>query len=137
VTHAPSPITFADGLVGFAGPQRFALVPWGGDGSPFSLLQSLDDESLAFVVVPPAVFFGDYDPELDDEVAARVGLTSPADAVVLVIVTVPEDAREATANLLGPLVINVVTRQGVQAVLDPERWPSRKRLLEPAATSAA
>jgi flagellar assembly factor FliW len=125
-------ITFPDGLVGFDGPQRFRLAPWGGDDSPFALLECVDDDGLAFVVVPPGVFFPDYEPELDDETAARLGLRSADDALLLVIVRVPDDVREATANLLGPLVVNAATHQGVQAVLNPERWPSRRLLVEPA-----
>ena len=135
VNNDPS-ITFPDGLVGFAGPQRFVLVQWGGDDSPFSLLRAVDDEALAFVVVPPAVFFPDYEPEIDDDTAAVVGLQSADDALVLVIVTVPDQVQDATANLLGPLVINTVTLHGVQAVLNPDRWPSRRLLVEPAVTAA-
>lgn len=132
----PSTICFPDGLVGFSGPQRFALDPWGGEDSPFSLLRSLDDPALAFVVVPPKLFFSDYEPELPADVLSRLGLDEAAGAVLLAIVTVPDDPREATANLLGPLVLNPETLVGVQAVLNPERWPSRRRLVEPV-TSAA
>lgn len=137
VTHASSSITFPDGLVGFAGPQRFGLSPWGGEGSPFLLLQSLDDPALAFVVVPPAVFFPDYEPEIGDVDAARIGLTSAEDAVLLVIVNVPDDARDATANLLGPVIVSSATRLGVQAVLNPDHWPSRRRLVAPATAAVA
>ena len=90
-------LTFPAGLIGFPQAQRFVLVEWGGDDSPFRLLRSLDDEGLAFVVVPPDLFFPDYEPELE------VGEHD----VVLVIVTVPDRVQDATANLLGPLVIDV------------------------------
>ena len=130
-------ITFPDGLVGFAGPQRFVLTPWGGTDSPFALLRCIDDDGLAFVVVPPAVFFPDYEPEIDDATAALAGLTAADDAVVLVIVTVPDRVQDATANLLGPLVVNTTTRVGVQAVLSPEQWPSRRPLVATAAVPAA
>lgn len=112
-------ITFPKGLVGFPLAQRFALVEWGGDDSPFRLLQSVDDPALAFVVVPPEVFFGDYEPSLE------VGELD----VVLVIVTVPDRASDATANLMGPLVLNTATLVGEQVVLPPEDWPSRRRLV--------
>jgi flagellar assembly factor FliW len=122
-------LEFPDGLVGFPGPQRFHLVRWGGDDSPFSLLRAVDDEALAFVVVPPAVFFPDYEPELDEDTAAALGIRSAEQALVLVIVTVPDVVRNATANLLGPLVVNADTKHGVQAVLDPDRWPPRRPLI--------
>ncbi len=134
VNSVPS-ITFPDGLVGFAGPQRFVLVRWGGDDSPFSTLRSVDDEELAFLVVPPAAFFPDYELDLDDETAERVALTSSDDALVLAIVNVADDPKDATANLLGPLVVNLRTLEGVQAVLTPERYSSRRPLVA-AATAA-
>lgn len=123
-------LTFPNGLVGFAGPQRFTIERWGGDDSPFSLLRSVDDDALAFVVVPPSVFFPDYEPELDDDTAASLA-GSADELVVLVIVTVPDVVREATANLLGPLVVNTTTKTGIQAVLDPDRWPPRRPLVAP------
>ena len=120
-------LTFPNGLVGFPQAQRFGLVAWGGDGSPFNLLECLDVEGLAFVVVPPEVFFADYEPELE------IGEHD----VVLVIVTVPDRVEDATANLLGPLIIDTTTGTGRQAVLAPEQWPSRRPLLTQRSTSAA
>ena len=120
-------LTVPAGLIGFPQAQRFALVAWGGDDSPFRLLRSLDDEGLAFVVVPPELFFPDYEPELE------VG----DDDVVLVIVTVPDRVQDATANLLGPLVVDTATGVGSQVVLAPERWPSRRPLVATVASPAA
>jgi flagellar assembly factor FliW len=43
---------------------------------------------------------------------------------------VPDRAENATANLLGPLVINRHSNRGVQAVLN-ERWSTRELLFPP------
>lgn len=117
-------IRIRGGLPGFGGLERFSLVQWGDAASPFSLLQSLDDEHLSFVVVPPALFFPDYEPVVSDEAAAEIGIAGPDDAMLLVIVTVRQPVQESTANLLGPLVINVHDLRGMQAVLDPDRYPA-------------
>lgn len=117
-------IRIRGGLPGFEGLERFALRPWGDADSPFSVLDSLDDEQLSFVVVPPALFFPDYEPVVSDEAAAGIGITDPDDAMLLVIVTVRQPVQESTANLLGPLVINVHDLRGMQAVLDPDRYPA-------------
>ncbi len=114
-------IRFRGGLPGFTGLERFTLVQWGDESSPFSLLQSLERDDLSFVVVPPTLFFPDYEPEVAEETAAEVGITSPDDAMLLVIVTVRQPAAASTANLLGPLIINVHDLVGMQAVLDPDR----------------
>lgn len=115
-------IRFRGGLPGFPGRERFTLVQWGEEGSPFSLLRSLDDEDLSFVVVPPALFFPDYAPTVSDEVAAGLGATSADDVMALVIVTVRRPVQESTANLLGPLLVNVHDLVGVQVVLDPDEY---------------
>jgi flagellar assembly factor FliW len=122
-------IRFPGGLPGFAGLERFALQQWGDESSPFSLLRSLEHDDLSFVVVPPSLFFPDYEPEIADEAAAAIGITSPDDAMLLVIVTVRQPVQDSTANLLGPLVINVHDLRGMQAVLEPDRWSTSASLV--------
>lgn len=117
-------IRFKGGLPGFPHHERFALVQWGDEGSPFSLLRSLDVEDLSFVVCPPALFFPDYAPVIHDDMAEALGITAADDAMVLTIVTVRRPVTESTANLLGPLIVNVHDLVGAQAILDPERYSS-------------
>lgn len=122
-------IRFPGGLPGFAGRERFVLQQWGDEASPFSLLRSVEDDELSFVVVPPSLFFPDYEPDVSDEVVESVGIAGPDDAMVLVIVTVRQPVQDSTANLLGPLVINVHDLRGVQAVLEPDRWSTAQPLM--------
>ena len=120
-------LTLAGGLPGFAPAERFALVEVSAS-SPLFRLCSLDDTALEFVVAPPAVFFPDYAPDLDDASAARLGLTDDAEQVLLLVVlTIGADLASSTANLLAPLVINQRTRQAAQVVVDGD-WPLRAPL---------
>lgn len=121
-------IHFAEGLPGFPDHREFVLVRWGDDESPFSLLRSTDDE-VAFVVVPPAIFFPDYAPVIDDETADVIGAQRAEDVLLLVIVTVREPIDRSTANLLGPVLVNLTTLRGVQAVLDPDSYSSSTPLI--------
>lgn len=119
VTDLPE-LHFAAGLPGFPHAHRFALVRWGGDdedGGDLTILTSLDQAGLEFLVAPPVVFFPDYAPEIDDETAERLALTDAEDALLLVIVSVGDGPSSATANLLAPIVVNRHTREAVQAVL--------------------
>lgn len=122
-------LRFDDGLPGFPAARRFTLARWGDHTSPFSVLQSLDDEALRFVVVPPEVFFPDYAPVLGDDDVARLGLTDAADAIVVVVVSLGERPQDATANLLGPVVINRHTLVAAQVVLNGQDLPARKALV--------
>jgi flagellar assembly factor FliW len=119
-------LLIAGGLAGFPDSSRYALVEVP-EASPLFLLRSLDQDGLEFVVVPPALFFSDYAPEIDDASAERLGLTDAADALLLVVLTIGRDASSATANLLAPIVIHERTRVAAQVVLDGD-WPLRAPL---------
>lgn len=108
---------FAAGLPGFPSARRFVLVDAYDGADGIYALRCLDQPSLEFVVAVPALFFPGYEPELDDVTVARLGLTGAADALLLVILTVPERAADATANLLAPIIVNQRTNAAVQAVL--------------------
>lgn len=112
-------VEFSSGLPGFPEATRFELKPWGeaSEENPFWLLSSLDYTELAFVVCPPWVFYPDYDFNLDDVTTKRLALRTPADVMVLAIVTVGEHAEDSTVNLLGPIVVNRHSGKAVQVVL--------------------
>ena len=119
---------FAAGLPGFPATRRFALVAWGDGESPFMLMSALDDAETGFVVISPFVFYPDYEFELDLATAQRLGLDNPADAVVLCIVTLHDRPQDATVNLLGPIVVNRVTREACQSVLPHAAYDVRSPL---------
>ena len=108
-------ITMVQPMAGFPGLTRFALVRLDDEGV-LSALRSVEDPDLRFLVVPPAVFFPDYAPVVDDDTVAALGIES-ADEVVTLVVVNPGDGSGATANLLAPVLVNTRTRQGGQVVL--------------------
>ena len=118
-------LVFASGLPGFPGARRFALVRWGAFEGPYSLMVDLDNPDIRFLVMPPYVFFPDYVVDLDDAIAAKIHLEKAEDCLLLVIVTLGSTPEEATANLLGPVVVNLQTREGVQAVLAESGYSTR------------
>jgi len=134
---APSPeetetplLVMDGGIPGFPDARHFLLVPWGGEGSPFCLLRCVDtpEGQPDFVVVPPTVFFPDYACDLDDGTVERLGLLTAADVIVVVIITLGDRPDDATANLLGPVVINRRTRRAAQVVLAGSGYQVREPL---------
>jgi flagellar assembly factor FliW len=123
-------LNFASGLPGFPDVRRFVLVRIGDELSPFSILRSLDEGTdIEFVVTHPGLFFPDYEPEIDDDIATRLELKSADDALLLVIVTVADPVAASTANLLGPIVVNRHTRAAAQAVLGNSGYATREALV--------
>lgn len=121
-------LRFPAGIPGFLDLREFALVCWGDEDGPFSILTSLEQRNLEFLVVPPHIFFPDYAPEIDDDTAERLALESAEDAILMVIVTVGDDPGWATANLLAPIVVNRHTREAAQVVLTDGHAPLRAPL---------
>jgi flagellar assembly factor FliW len=121
-------INFPAGLPGFPHAHRFALAPWGPAGSPFLLLSSAEDPDVGFVVVPPWVFYPDYEFELDTGTAERLSLEQAEDAVVFAVVTLRDDPAESTLNLLGPIVVNRFSHEAAQVVLPSAGYSVRAPL---------
>lgn len=115
------------GLLGFEQIRRFALVQ-ADDVGAYSWLQAVDDPGLAFLTVVPSFFFPDYEPDVPEEDAAALDLTDPQDAQVLCLVSITGD--DVTANLLGPVVLNITNRTARQVVLVDQGWSTREPLLQ-------
>lgn len=114
------------GIMGFPAQQRYALIAADPDGL-YSWLQSLDDPALAFLVVVPAPFFPDYAPVISDEDCRQLELLEPSEAQLLCLVTVEEGS--VSANLLGPIVLNVITRMARQVVVADSRLTTREPIV--------
>jgi len=126
-----SVLHFPDGLIGLPRARRFALLEPSRPEIPFRYLVCLDLPELGFLVCDPEAVFPGYAAEV-------VPAGGRAGAALLVIVTVPENPREMTVNLMAPLVVDGESRQGVQMVLDTGRFSTRHALLPAAdATPAA
>jgi flagellar assembly factor FliW len=96
-------VEFPTGLIGLRG-TRYALVPHGDDGT-FVWLHSMEDPDLALPVTRPWNFFTDYEIELSDSEAERIGVSDPAQAAVYVTVRAAGAAEDFTANLRAPIII--------------------------------
>lgn len=120
-------IEFAAGLPGFPGARRFRLEDLGPNLRPFSRLRYLGEPEVSFTVVSPGLLFPKYSVEIDEDDQAALGIESPDDVVILVMITVPQPPQPPTANLLGPIVIN--RRTGAAAQIVQHR--SNYRVAEP------
>ncbi len=121
-------VTIEEGLIGFPECRSYLIIATNPE-APFRWLQSVDDPAIAFLVADPSRYVENYAPEVDDELAAELGLTAEAPAVLFTTVRIPPGKpREMTLNLAGPIVLNLTTRRGRQLVIDNEAYTMRYRV---------
>lgn len=135
-------ITFPEGLPGFEEKRRFVFIAHPSASqdktSPFMWLQSLEDESLAFLTAEPRHFFPEYAPRVSgmDLDALEIG-REPLGPRLYALLTVPVgDPTGITANLLAPIAINPVAHVARQVIVSGDDSDLRRRLV-PAKEAAA
>jgi flagellar assembly factor FliW len=119
-------IEFPSGLIGLGG-SRYALLARNED-SAFVWLHSLEDPDLAVPVTNPFRFFADFEVELSDDEAARIGLTEADDPSVYVTVRATESLEGFSANLYAPILIS--GGHGHQVINQSANAPVRAPLFE-------
>lgn len=120
-------ITFPDGMLGFPELKQYLLLDNPG-GGPFKWLQSVQMPAIAFVVADPLVFFPDYRVSIRREDLGPIKLEDAAHGFVLAVLTIRPNVTESTANLSGPVIINVKERLARQVVLNDAAYHTRHRL---------
>ncbi len=126
-------ITFTDGILGFENLKEYYLLDR--DEGPFYWLQSVDVTEIAFIIINPMYFKADYRLELSQKDFKDIDLYSEKDieenTLLFVIVTIPPDnPKNMTANLLGPIIINKLNKKGKQALSLNNEYNTRHNILD-------
>ncbi len=121
-------ITFENGLYGFEQYHRFLPVAFQDDSDSLLLLQNLEEERLSFIAANPFRFFPDYQPVLSQADRKKLGVEQEEELSYYVLLSVGEEAESGRVNLRCPIVVNAVTRKGIQAVLDNRSYSFRQPL---------
>jgi len=116
------------GLFGFEDYKDYVLLDNIEQGQ-FFWLQSTDDKEIAFILINPFLFRKDYEANVTNDELTEIGLKSPENALVFVIVTIPQDGNSMTANLQGPIIINKENMTGMQAVLSDSKWKTKHDII--------
>lgn len=130
-------ITFRDGLPGFEKEKQFIIIPMDENG-PFYYLQSITNPDLCLIIADPFTFFPDYEIEIADQELRKVGVDSGNHNVAIyVILTIPEDFKFTTANLLAPVVINLENHRAMQYIATKTGYTTRHLIFKPQQPTAA
>ena len=125
--HSENIFHFPEGLPAFENVKEFVFLckP---DTRPFFFMHALTPPDLAFVCVDPFTICPDYRPRISEADAKILHLERPEDTLLISIVTVTKDMHNITANLQGPVVINIQSCLGKQIICDGQNYPVRYRI---------
>lgn len=121
-------VLFGSGIPGFPQEKEFIVLPLGPD-SPFSILQSVNNVELGFVVVEPFSFYKDYEFDLEESVINQLNIEEKADVTIYSIVTIGESLSTSTINLQAPVIINKRKNLGKQAILTTDNYHTKHPLI--------
>ncbi|MCX6620012.1 MAG: flagellar assembly protein FliW [Acidobacteria bacterium] len=117
------------GLIGFPELKKYVLLDHDKE-SPFKWFQSLEDGAIAFVLIDPLLFKPDYVAEVTDNELTELDVQTEEDLVISVIVTVPSNPQNMTANLKAPLIFNLKNRRGKQVILNTSQFNTRHNIMD-------
>lgn len=122
-------INFPEGIYAFEDKRRFVMFsPLGNDVYP-AWLQSLDDESLCFIVFDPKQIVKDYSVTSDEESLKAIGEPNGENMRYLALAVVPEEYKKTTVNLKSPIVINADKMLAAQ-IIASENYPIKFPIFE-------
>ncbi len=125
-------LSMPEGLPGFSGFERFVLLE-DPKTAPFCWLQSLEEPNLALVLMSPFLFKPDYEIDLKGFIASRGWKNVEAkDLLVYVVINISkgEGVNKITANLIGPIIINLKKNEAIQVAISNSIYSHRHNVLE-------
>jgi flagellar assembly factor FliW len=117
-----------EGIIGFPDIKRYVILDMGED-IHFKLFQAVDEYTLGFVIIDPLLFKPDYKVKIRMEDLHSLNTDNINEIVTMVIVTIPDDPYRMTANLRGPLLINLKSRLAKQQILIEDTYTTRHLII--------
>jgi len=127
-------ILFSDGIIGFEGITSYFLID--SKEGPYYWLQSEEHPELAFILINPRIFMTGYKLMVQSEDLEAIGVEEQSDLLDFAIVTVPEDHKKISANLMGPIIINKKTRVARQVISENDEYGVKHYIMEEAEKQA-
>jgi flagellar assembly factor FliW len=120
-------IDMRGGILGFEHLKKYILHIQN-EKNPFWWFQSVDDGSVAFVVINPFITKADYKPVIDNNDTKLLEIESTEHVVMLAIVTILQNPFSVSVNLKAPIVVNAEKKIAKQVVLEDQTYPIRYHL---------
>ena len=125
--HSENIFHFPEGLPAFDHIKEFIFIckP---DTVPFLYMHALDPADITFVCIDPFLIYPNYKPRISEADVSFLHLDRADDVLLLSIVTVKADVCKTTANLQGPIAINMQASIGKQIVCENQNYPLRYQI---------
>jgi flagellar assembly factor FliW len=118
-------INFEHGIPGFEDLNNFVLLDIE-DNDNLKLLQSIEEIQICLLMISPWEYFKDYEIQLSDEEINELQIKNEHDVVIYNIIK--NNDGKITANLLAPVVINVINNRAKQIILSESKYNIRQEI---------
>ncbi len=121
---------FVEPILGYNQIKQYVLIDNSPD-SPFKWLQAVDDPNIAFPITFPSYFGIDYNFTVPEDKAQKLEITNAESVLSFNIACIPQgQAQDSTVNLVGPIIINIENKKGLQLVLTDTKYSIKHRLFD-------
>lgn len=97
----------------------------------FKWVQAIDTPEVSFPITTPAVFGHEYSFELPTNAEEALDIKSAEDVLVFNIACIPDKApKDATINLLAPLIFNTKNHKAGQVILSDSGYSTTEKLFK-------
>ncbi|MCG2711765.1 MAG: flagellar assembly protein FliW, partial [Candidatus Omnitrophica bacterium] len=124
-----SKMFFSEGIIGFEDHKEYRIVNEKSK-NPFFWLQSQKDSEINFIIIDPLEFKPDYNPVLSELDKLALQISNIDECLCYVIICVPQDSDQISANLLAPLMVNKQKNICRQVVLQEQNYSIQHLVLD-------
>ena len=121
--------TFKEGIPGLRSITQYTIIE-SDETAPFNWLQACESPYLSLMMLDPVLIDPEYNVPLNPEYSRVLGEFTPDDIAIRVLIVVPEDPKNMTANMLAPILFNTRTRKGAQVVVEGTRDLLRVKVIK-------
>lgn len=113
-------IQFDFGLPGFEELKKYAIIEME-EYSPFLLLHSIEDQSIAMIILKSDIIDVDNKYKVPDSKFENLKNQGENEIGIFFILKINESKKQITANVKAPVLINFVNQKGSQVIIDDDK----------------
>ncbi len=124
-------VTLERGVIGYDDYKKYTILyDSEKEESNIAWFQSVDDSAFALPIINPTLIKEDYNPQVEEELLKDLGELTDENLVVFLVMTVPEDLKQMSVNLMAPIIINADTRKGAQVIVENPEYEIKYKIYD-------